>query len=81
MSAAWDAVVIGSGIGGLACAAALTKAGRQVLVLEQHSVAGGLTQTFRFPTARKTRKNRDRPRFSRPSAAAGKTWSVPDSGP
>jgi phytoene dehydrogenase-like protein len=42
----WDAVVIGSGIGGLACAAALGKAGRRVLVLEQHSVAGGLTQTF-----------------------------------
>jgi len=42
----WDAIVIGSGVGGLACAAALTKAGRHVLVLEQHSVAGGLTQTF-----------------------------------
>jgi phytoene dehydrogenase-like protein len=42
----WDAVVIGSGIGGLACAAALGKAGRRALVLEQHSVAGGLTQTF-----------------------------------
>jgi len=42
----WDAIVIGSGVGGLACAAALTKAGRRVLVLEQHSVAGGLTQTF-----------------------------------
>jgi all-trans-retinol 13,14-reductase len=42
----WDAIVIGSGIGGLACAAALTKADRRVLVLEQHSVAGGLTQTF-----------------------------------
>jgi phytoene dehydrogenase-like protein len=46
VSAGWDAIVIGSGIGGLACAAALTKAGRRVLVLEQHSVAGGLTQTF-----------------------------------
>ncbi|MBP6817029.1 MAG: FAD-dependent oxidoreductase, partial [Burkholderiaceae bacterium] len=42
----WDAIVIGSGIGGLAAAAALAKRGRRVLVLEQHSVAGGLTQTF-----------------------------------
>ena len=43
----WDAIVIGSGIGGLGAAAALARRGRQVLVLEQHSVAGGLTQTFR----------------------------------
>jgi all-trans-retinol 13,14-reductase len=42
----WDAIVIGSGIGGLACAAALAKCGRKALVLEQHFVAGGLTQTF-----------------------------------
>lgn len=42
----WDAIVIGSGIGGLACAAALAKTGHQILVLEKHSVAGGLTQTF-----------------------------------
>ena len=43
----WDAIVIGSGIGGLAAAAALARRGRRVLVLEQHTVAGGLTQTFR----------------------------------
>jgi len=43
----WDAIVIGSGIGGLSAAAALAKRGRRVLLLEQHSVAGGLTQTFR----------------------------------
>jgi all-trans-retinol 13,14-reductase len=42
----WDTIVIGSGIGGLAAAAALAKRQRRVLVLEQHSVAGGLTQTF-----------------------------------
>ncbi len=42
----WDAIVIGSGIGGLACAAALAKYKHRVLVLEQHCVAGGLTHTF-----------------------------------
>jgi all-trans-retinol 13,14-reductase len=41
-----DTIVIGSGIGGLACAAALARCGRKVLVLEQHFLAGGLTQTF-----------------------------------
>ena len=43
----WDTIVLGSGIGGLTAAAALARCGQRVLVLEQHSVAGGLTQTFR----------------------------------
>jgi all-trans-retinol 13,14-reductase len=43
----WDAIVIGSGIGGLAAAAGLGKRGWRVLMLEQHSTPGGLTQTFR----------------------------------
>src|SRR5690349_20266587 len=42
----WDALVIGSGIGGLTCAAALAKSGWKVLVLEQHYVAGGCTHMF-----------------------------------
>ena len=42
----WDTIVIGSGIGGLTAAAALAKRGQRVLVLEQHHVPGGLTQTF-----------------------------------
>jgi all-trans-retinol 13,14-reductase len=42
----FDAIVIGSGMGGLSCAAALTRAGQRVLVLEQHYAPGGLTQSF-----------------------------------
>uniref|UniRef100_F6ZUE7 All-trans-retinol 13,14-reductase n=1 Tax=Monodelphis domestica TaxID=13616 RepID=F6ZUE7_MONDO len=41
-----DAVVIGSGIGGLATAALLAKVGKKVLVLEQHTKAGGCCHTF-----------------------------------
>jgi phytoene dehydrogenase-like protein len=43
----WDAIVIGSGLGGLSCAAYLCVAGRRTLVLEGHSVAGGNSQVFR----------------------------------
>jgi all-trans-retinol 13,14-reductase len=46
----WDAIVIGSGIGGLSAAATLAKmANKRVLVLERHYTAGGFTHTFRRP--------------------------------
>jgi all-trans-retinol 13,14-reductase len=46
----WDAIVIGSGIGGLAAAALLAKhGGKRVLVLERHYVAGGFTHAFHRP--------------------------------
>jgi phytoene dehydrogenase-like protein len=43
----FDALVVGSGLGGLTCAAYLCAAGRRTLVLEAHSVAGGNSQVFR----------------------------------
>jgi len=43
----FEAIVIGSGMGGLSAAALLAKAGRRVLVLERHYTMGGFTHTFR----------------------------------
>ncbi len=43
----WDALVVGSGMGGMTAAALLSKLGMRVLVLEQHYVPGGYTHTFR----------------------------------
>lgn len=46
----WDAIVIGSGIGGLAAAWLLgARLGKRALVLERHYTAGGFTHTFRRP--------------------------------
>jgi all-trans-retinol 13,14-reductase len=43
----WDAIVIGSGVGGLAAGALLANhAGKRVLILERHTTAGGFTHTF-----------------------------------
>jgi all-trans-retinol 13,14-reductase len=47
---AYDAIVIGSGIGGLTAAALLARHGRRrVLVLERHYEIGGFTHVFRRP--------------------------------
>ena len=43
----YDCVVIGAGIGGLLCANLLARSGLQVLLVEQHYMAGGYCSTFK----------------------------------
>lgn len=42
----YETVVVGAGLGGLTAGARLAQAGRDVLVLEQHSIPGGCATTF-----------------------------------
>jgi all-trans-retinol 13,14-reductase len=42
----FDVIVIGSGMGGMSCASALSILGHKVLVLEQHYIPGGFTHMF-----------------------------------
>lgn len=44
---AYDAIVVGSGIGGLTTAGLLARAGRSVLVVERHDRVGGYAHAFR----------------------------------
>ncbi|HSW51054.1 MAG TPA: FAD-dependent oxidoreductase, partial [Bryobacteraceae bacterium] len=46
---AYDAVIIGSGLGGLSAAAAFARKGYRALVLEQHDKPGGYATAFRRP--------------------------------
>ncbi|NIM96630.1 MAG: NAD(P)-binding protein [candidate division Zixibacteria bacterium] len=45
----YDAVIIGSGLGGLSCAAAFARQGFKPLVLEKHDRPGGYATTFKRP--------------------------------
>jgi len=45
----YDAIVIGSGLGGLSCAAAFARQGFKTLVIEQHHKIGGYATTFDRP--------------------------------
>ncbi|MBN1898896.1 MAG: NAD(P)/FAD-dependent oxidoreductase [Spirochaetes bacterium] len=42
----YDAIVIGSGLGGLVCGALLARDGKKVLVIEQYTIPGGCARTF-----------------------------------
>src|SRR5208283_94516 len=43
----FDVIVVGAGTGGLTAAAILSRRGKKVLVVDQHSVAGGNATIFR----------------------------------
>ncbi|MCL4708094.1 NAD(P)/FAD-dependent oxidoreductase [bacterium] len=47
--AEFDAIIIGSGLGGLSCAAAFARQGFRPLVLEKHDRPGGYATTFTRP--------------------------------
>lgn len=43
----YDAIIIGAGLGGLIAGAKLSKGGKKVLLIEQHSVPGGCATSFK----------------------------------
>lgn len=46
---AYDAIIIGAGLGGLSCGAAFARQGFKVLVLEKHRIPGGYATAFKRP--------------------------------
>jgi phytoene dehydrogenase-like protein len=47
LEARYDVIIIGAGIGGLTCGAALAKAGKKVLICEQYTQPGGYVTSFK----------------------------------
>ena len=47
MSLIYDAIIVGSGLGGLSGGAYLAKNGWKILVLEKHSIPGGYATSYR----------------------------------
>jgi len=45
----YDAIIVGSGLGGLSCAAAFARQGFKALVIEQHDKPGGFATAFSRP--------------------------------
>lgn len=43
----YDVIIIGAGLGGLTAGAKLAKAGKKVLLVEQHNIPGGCATTFK----------------------------------
>ena len=43
----YDAIIIGAGLGGLTAGAKLSKEGKKVLLVEQHTIPGGCATTFK----------------------------------
>jgi phytoene desaturase len=43
----YDAIIVGAGLGGLACGALLAKSGLKTLIIEQHSIPGGYCTSFK----------------------------------
>jgi len=43
----YDTIIIGAGLGGLTAGAKLTKEGKKVLLIEQHTIPGGCATTFK----------------------------------
>lgn len=46
LEAEYDVIIVGAGIGGLTCGAALAKAGKKVLICEQYTQPGGYVTSF-----------------------------------
>ena len=46
ISGDYDAIVVGSGMGGMTAASVLARYGQRVLLLEQNNIVGGLTQSY-----------------------------------